>query len=199
MIAIIDYGAGNLRSIQRAMELVGAEVKITSDPQTIRESDRVILPGVGNAAAAMERLRQTGLANAISEVVATGVPLLGICLGMQLLFELQEEGPAIGLGFLSGEVKALPQTHKVPHMGWNLARFRDDSLLAGSTAASFYFVHSYIAYPTDPSDIAAETDYGVRFPSIVARNNIWGFQFHPEKSGEAGIALLRTWLDSPRR
>jgi glutamine amidotransferase len=195
MIAIVDYGAGNLRSIQRAIEAAGAEVTISNDPDEVRASDRIVLPGVGNAAAAMDRLRDSGLAAAITDATKEGTPLLGVCLGMQLLFGPQEEGPTTGLGLLDGEVKALPADHKVPQMGWNVAEFRDGSPLAGQVPAHFYFVHSYIAQPAHDSDIAAETDYGVRFPSIVARDHIWGFQFHPEKSSDDGLALVKTWVD----
>ncbi|MBA3276610.1 MAG: imidazole glycerol phosphate synthase subunit HisH [Chloroflexia bacterium] len=195
MIAIVDYGAGNLRSIQRAIEAAGAETTITADPDEVGAADRVVLPGVGNAAAAMNRLRETGLAEAVTEAAEAGKPVLGVCLGMQLLFGDQEEGPTTGLGLLPGTVRSLPAGHKVPQMGWNLAEFRPGTPMSMMNQAYFYFVHSYIVHPEEETDIAADTDYGVRFPSIVARDAIWGFQFHPEKSGDDGIALVRTWVD----
>ncbi len=194
MIAIVDYGAGNLRSIQRAIAAAGAESTISADLDDIRAASQIVLPGVGNAAAAMQRLRASGLADTITKRAQAGVPLLGVCLGMQLLFGDQEEGPTTGLGLLEGDVRALPNDHKVPQMGWNLAEFTSHSPMAGHQTAYFYFVHSYIAHPTDRADIAAETDYGVRFPSVVARDNVWGFQFHPEKSGDDGLALVKTWI-----
>ena len=194
MIAIVDYGAGNLRSIQRAIEAAGAETVITSDPDAVCAADRVVLPGVGNAAAAMTRLRDSGLADAVTESAEAGKPVLGVCLGMQLLFGDQEEGPTTGLGLLEGDVRALPADRKVPQMGWNRAEFTPESPLAGIAPSYYYFVHSYIAHPADPADVAAETNYGVRFPSVVARDNVWGFQFHPEKSGDDGLALVATWV-----
>ena len=196
MIAIVDYGAGNLRSISRALEANGGEVAITGDPEAIRAADRVVLPGVGNAKAAMERLRTLGIADAINDVAANGTPLLGVCLGMQLLFGDQEEGPTVGLGLLPGAARKLPSDLKIPHMGWNTVAFTRHSPLAKLKAMPFYFVHSYVVHPNDEHDIAAQTDYGVTFPSIVIHNHIWGTQFHPEKSGESGLQLLKTWLDS---
>ncbi len=195
MIAIVDYGAGNLRSIQRALEAAGASTTITGDPDEVESADRVVLPGVGNAAAAMIRLRASGLADAVTRTATSGKPLLGVCLGMQLLYGDQEEGPTTGLGLLGGNVTALPDALKVPQMGWNKAAFRPGSPLEHLAPTYFYFVHSYIVNPTDRAEIAAETDYGVRFPSIVARNNVWGFQFHPEKSGRDGLRLVETWVD----
>ena len=196
MIAVIDYGAGNLRSISRALEAHGADVMTTGEPGAIRSADRVVLPGVGNARAAMERLHQSGIAQAVNDVVQSGKPLLGVCLGMQLLFGAQEEGPTTGLGFLSGDARRLSSDLKIPHMGWNSVTFTEHSHLSERTPASFYFVHSYAVRPTDTHIIAAKTDYGVSFPSIVIRDHIWGVQFHPEKSGENGLQLLKLWLDS---
>ncbi len=195
MIAIVDYGAGNLRSIQRALEAANALTTITGDPGEVVAADRVVLPGVGNAAAAMTRLRTSGLADAVEETARAGKPLLGVCLGMQLLYGEQEEGPTTGLGLLDGNVTALPTTLKVPQMGWNKAAFVPGTPLEDHPTTYFYFVHSYIVNPDDGSEIAAETDYGVRFPSIVAHGNIWGFQFHPEKSGEGGLGLIQKWVD----
>jgi len=195
MIAIIDYGAGNLRSIHRALEAGGAEVVVTSDPDVVRTADRVVLPGVGNAKAAMERLESMGLADAVREVVARRTPLLGICLGMQLLFGDQEEGPTTGLGLLEGDARRLASDHKVPHMGWNTVSFAKGTALADVPDAPFYFVHSYAVRPENPDDVAAVTQYGVEFPSVVIHDTVWGTQFHPEKSGDAGLALLRRWLE----
>lgn len=195
MIAVVDYGAGNLRSITRALEVNGAAIDVTADPRRIRDADRVVLPGVGNAKAAMERLNQAGLAPAIREAVATGTPLLGICLGMQLLFGPQEEGPTTGLGLIPGDVRRLPAGLKVPHVGWNTVTFTGRSPLAGNRPMLLYFVHSYAAHPAEADDIAGITDYRLPFPAIVVHNRIWGMQFHPEKSGWSGLNLLRTWLD----
>lgn len=194
MIAIVDYGAGNLRSISRALEANGAEIEVTSEPDRIRSADRVVLPGVGNARAAMERLDGMGIAGAISDSVAQGKPLLGVCLGMQLLFGSQEEGPTTGLSLLEGEAKRLSAGLKVPHMGWNTVTFTEHSPLRELQPAPFYFVHSYAVLPDNPGDIAGVTDYGVSFPSIVIHDHIWGTQFHPEKSGESGLRLLEAWL-----
>jgi glutamine amidotransferase len=195
MIAIVDYGAGNLRSIQRALTTAGAKSIIASDIDEVRSADRIVLPGVGNAAAAMNRLRESGMAATITEQTQQGTPLLGVCLGMQLLFGEQEEGPTTGLGLLDGKVRALPADHKVPQMGWNKADFQPGNPMSHLESAYYYFVHSYIAQPASASVIAAETDYGVRFPSVVAHENVWGFQFHPEKSGEDGLKLVKTWVD----
>ncbi len=195
MIAIVDYGAGNLRSIQRALEAAGAKARITGDPEEVIAASRVVLPGVGNAAAAMTRLRESGLADAVVRTANSGKPLLGVCLGMQLLYGAQEEGPTTGLGLLDGTVTALPDTLKVPQMGWNKAAFQPGTPLEDVRPTYFYFVHSYFVNPADRGEIAAVTDYGVRFPSIVARENIWGFQFHPEKSGRDGLRLVQSWVD----
>ncbi|HVL26469.1 MAG TPA: imidazole glycerol phosphate synthase subunit HisH [Thermomicrobiales bacterium] len=194
MITIIDYGAGNLRSIQRAIEAGGGEVTITADPDQVRDAERVVLPGVGNARAAMERLNGMGMADAVTESVAEGMPLLGVCLGMQLLFGDQEEGPTTGLGLLAGDARKLPADHKIPHMGWNTVRFAAHTPLSDSPESPFYFVHSYIVNPASEADIAGVTDYGVPFPSIVIHDNVWGTQFHPEKSGDAGLRLIAEWL-----
>lgn len=195
MIAIIDYGAGNLRSIKRALEAAGAEARITGEPTDVLAAERVVLPGVGNAGASMRRLHASGLAEAITAIVGRGTPLLGVCLGMQLLFGHQEEGNTEGLGLLDGEVRLLPPRLKVPHMGWNGARLTQASAL-GETGErrEFYFVHSFYAVPADEEDIAAVTDYGISFPSIVIHDNIWGAQFHPEKSGPAGLDLVQRWV-----
>lgn len=195
MIAIIDYGAGNLRSISRALQSQGAEVVITADPQEILDADRVVLPGVGNAKAAMNQLRSQGLDHTVHEVVAQGTPFFGVCLGMQLLFGEQEEGPTVGLDLVPGSAKLLPVDHKIPHMGWNIVTFRDGTPLSHLCDLTCYFVHSYAVVPEQEADIAATTDYGVTFPSVVIHDRVWGTQFHPEKSGDAGLAILKAWLD----
>ncbi|MDP8908098.1 MAG: imidazole glycerol phosphate synthase subunit HisH [Chloroflexota bacterium] len=201
MIAIIDYGAGNLRSIRRAIEAGGGVVEITADPQRVRGAERVVLPGVGAAGAAMERLVATGMDRAVRETAADGTPLLGLCLGMQLLFDYQEEGDTHGLNLLGGKVRSLPAGRKVPHMGWN--RVQATSASSFNASGYYYFVHSFVVRPERQSDVAATTDYGLTFPSVIIRDNIWGTQFHPEKSGEAGLSLIRAWLaarpDAPAR
>ena len=198
-IAVIDYGAGNLRSIRRALEAAGADVTVSSDGAHVRQADAVVFPGVGAAGAAMDRLHQLGLVDAIGEVVADERPFLGICLGMQLLFEHQEEGDTRGLGLLAGHVRTLSPAVKVPQIGWNRVRWIQEA--AGSDSADeddFYFVHSYIVEPDDPADVVAVTRYGEVFPSIVRHGPVWGTQFHPEKSGPAGLRLIAGWVDEVR-
>jgi glutamine amidotransferase len=195
-VAVIDYGAGNLRSIRRALEAAGAEVTITDDPAQIAAADAVVLPGVGHAGAAMKQLDALGLLPVIDRAVAGGRPFLGVCLGMQLLFGYQEEGAGQGLGLVPGRVRSLRGPVKVPHIGWNRVRLTTTGPLGRRDEADdFYFVHSFIAEPDDPADVAAVTEYGERFPSIVIRGNVWGTQFHPEKSAAAGLALIRAWVD----
>ena len=196
MITIVDYGAGNLRSILRAIESHDVTAEISADPDRIAAADRIVLPGVGNAKAAMEKLNSTGLASAVTEQVQRGTPLLGVCLGMQLLFGDQEEGPTTGLGLLEGRAVRLPESLKIPHMGWNTVTFTDHSPLAGQSPAAFYFVHSYQVEPASADMIAGETDYGHRFCSMVIHENIWGTQFHPEKSQNAGLALIGAWINN---
>jgi glutamine amidotransferase len=198
-IAVIDYGAGNLRSIRRALEAAGAHVTVTSDGGHVRRADAVVFPGVGAAGAAMDRLHQLGLIEAIGEIVAEKRPFLGICLGMQLLFEHQEEGDTRGLGLLNGRVRTLSPAVKVPQIGWNRVRWIQEG--GGCHPADeddFYFVHSYIVEPSDPADVVAVTRYGEVFPSIVRHGSVWGTQFHPEKSGLAGLKLIADWVDEVR-
>ena len=195
-IAVIDYGAGNLRSIRRALEAAGAHVTITSESGQVRQADAVVFPGVGAAGAAMDRLHQLGLVDVIGEVVTDGRPFLGICLGMQLLFEHQEEGNTRGLGLLQGRVRTLSPGVKVPQIGWNRARWIQEA--AGYHPAEeddFYFVHSYVIEPNDSADVVAITRYGEIFPSIVRHGRVWGTQFHPEKSGPAGLRLIAGWVE----
>ena len=195
MIAVIDYGAGNLRSIRRALEAAGAEVAVTADPAVVATADAVVLPGVGAAGAAMARLRDMGLTEVIADAVERDVPFLGICLGMQLLFEGQEEGDTVGLGLLRGRVRGLTGPVKVPHMGWNRSRVtRTGPLGVAGEERDYYFVHSFITEPDDPGDVAATVHYGETFPSVVQRGNIWGTQFHPEKSSDDGLDLVRAFV-----
>jgi imidazole glycerol-phosphate synthase subunit HisH len=198
-VAVIDYGAGNLRSIRRALEAAGAEVTITSDPAVVHRANAVVFPGVGAAGAAMDRLHELGLVQAIHLAVDEKRPFLGICLGMQLLFDHQEEGNTRGLGLFRGSVRSLPDTVKVPQIGWNRVRWvRDGAGYETAEENDFYFVHSYIAEPEDPEDVVAVTRYGSVFPSVVRHDHVWGTQFHPEKSGPAGLRLVAGWVESVR-
>lgn len=193
MIAIIDYGMGNLRSVQKALEHVGAQAVVTSDLETILGASAVVLPGVGAFGDAMMNLKRLGLVQVIKEVVAQDRPTLGICLGLQLLFEESEErGQHPGLGIFPGRVVRFRVSSWVPHIGWNGIHIqRPSPLLAGIEDGAFaYFVHSYYAEPTDRELVLATTDYEVDFPSVVGRGNLFGIQFHPEKSQEVGLKIL---------
>lgn len=194
MIAIIDYGMGNLRSVQKALEAVGAAAEVTCDPDRVRRAEKVILPGVGAFADAIAELRRTGLGDAFCDAVRAGTPCLGVCLGLQLLFDLSEEdGQHAGLGLIAGRVVRFRDAPglKIPHMGWNTLRVRRPApLLAGlEPSPSVYFVHSYHAQPQDPSVVAAEADYPAPFAAMVWRENLMACQFHPEKSQRAGLAM----------
>ncbi|MHB1361673.1 MAG: imidazole glycerol phosphate synthase subunit HisH [Thermoleophilia bacterium] len=196
MIVIIDYGMGNLRSVEKALEKVGAEVAVSRDPDELRRADRIVLPGVGAFGDAMANLEKRGLVEAIKGEVAAGKPLLGICLGLDLLFEESDEhGRHQGLGLLPGRVELLPTNLKIPHIGWNQINIRKESrLLAGiPDGSAFYFVHSYVVVPGEESDILCETEYGCTFVSAVERGNIAAFQFHPEKSSSLGLTILRNF------
>lgn len=194
MIAIVDYNVGNLPSVQKAFKAVGHEAVITSDPVVIMSADGVVLPGVGAFAAAMQSLIASGLDGTVKEYAATGRPLLGICVGLQLLFEVGEEfGLTPGLGLLQGRVTKLPSTVKLPQIGWNLVEptLPKHPIFEGLTEPYYaYFVHSFAAEGMRPDEVAAETEYGRRFPSVVARKNLIGIQFHPEKSSRAGLQML---------
>ena len=203
-VTMVDYGGSNMRSVQKAFEAVGVAIEVTSDPEVARRAVRLVLPGVGAFRPGMDALRSRGLDGAIVDDVAAGTPLLGICLGMQLLFAVSEEmGRHKGLGLLPGQVVAFvgrPPTAnapglKVPHMGWNRIRHEDQHpLLAGVPNGSYaYFVHSYYCAPANPQDILATTDYGVEFAAIVGRGRLYGIQFHPEKSQRIGLAILRNF------
>jgi glutamine amidotransferase len=196
MIAIIDYGAGNLRSIRRALETNGADTIITSDPDVVRRADAVVLPGVGHAGHAIGEIERRGLAPAIEDSVESGKPFLGICVGMQVLFEHQEEGDTQGFGFLKGNVRAIEGAEKLPHIGWNQVSTGEDD---GLNDDYFYFVHSFVAEPSNPADVAATSSYGEEFAVVVKSGNVWGTQFHPEKSGPAGIDFLGSWVNEVDR
>jgi glutamine amidotransferase len=199
MVTIIDYGSGNLRSVQKALERVGVEARITHDPNVVAESDRIVLPGVGAFGDAIRALRDRGLVEPILAHVRADRPFLGICMGLQLLFESGSEGGHHeGLGILSGEVTRfeLPRGMKIPHMGWNQVSWRTGSAeqTVGREGDHFYFVHSYVARPRDEAVIAATSDYGGPFCAAVARGRLFATQFHPEKSQAAGIDLLRSFM-----
>ncbi len=196
MIAIVDYGMGNLRSVQKALELLGAEAVVTDDPALLDAAQGVILPGVGAFGDAVKNLRTRQLAAPVLRQVEEQKPLLGICLGMQLLFDESEEmGHHQGLGLLPGRVVRFPEGElKVPHIGWNqLHGVRGAPLEGIAPEAYAYFVHSYYVSAEEPSDVLATTEYGVDFASVVARGLIWGAQFHPEKSQEVGLRLLENF------
>ncbi|WZO96408.1 imidazole glycerol phosphate synthase subunit HisH [Isosphaeraceae bacterium EP7] len=194
MIAIIDYGMGNLRSVQKALAAVGAEGTITADPDVVRTAARVILPGVGAFADAIAELRRTGLAEAFTEAVTRGVPCMGVCLGLQLLFDgSDEDGDHKGLGLIPGRIVRFASQPglKIPHMGWNtLDLARPTPLFDGLGAApSVYFVHSYYARPDRPEHVLATSDHGGPFAAAVGRENLLACQFHPEKSQQAGLTM----------
>jgi len=195
VIAIVDYGMGNRRSVEKALEHVGADPRLTADHDTIRDADGIVLPGVGAFPEAMRRLRATGTDELIRERAQAGAPVLGLCLGMQLLFDSSDEHEgAAGLGLLPGRVTAL-QAPRVPHIGWNLVTFERPSPLTEGLgdAAAFYHVHSLAPEPANPDDVVGRGDYGGAFVSIVERGNVMGVQFHPEKSSKDGLALLRNF------
>ncbi len=197
MIAVIDYGAGNIRSIEKALEHVGATVQVTDDPAVVAEARAVVLPGVGSGGAAMARMSERGLDEAIRQATRQGKPFLGICLGMQLLADHHAEGEVNGLGLFRGEVRRIPRGPKIPHMGWNQVT----PLIAGlpifvniPSDAYFYFAHSYYVEPQDQRGVAGVTDYGSPYCSVIATEQVWGTQFHPEKSGAVGLQLLKNFV-----
>lgn len=198
MIAIVDYGIGNLRSVQKAFEHVGAPVRLISSPAEIEGARAIVLPGVGAFGDGMRNLREAGFVEPLYQAVEAGVPLLGICLGMQLLFEESEEmGIHQGLGLLRGRVRRFAVELKVPQIGWNqLFWRRPNPLQAGIPDGAYaYFVHSYYVEPADPDDILAVTEYGIAYASIVGRGNLLGVQFHPEKSQAVGLRILRNFVE----
>ena len=195
MIGIIDYHINNLRSVQKAFEKVGAQSFISDQPNELRKAEKLVLPGVGAFGQAMENLRVLGLIDVLNEHVAAGKPMLGICLGMQLLFTKSYElGEYAGLDFVKGEVKMFPSTLKVPHMGWNQVEVvKQSPLLKSIEEKSFvYFVHSYYVEPKENVTLT-QTEYGFRFTSIIQQDNIFAMQFHPEKSQKAGLQLLKNF------
>jgi imidazole glycerol-phosphate synthase subunit HisH len=202
-VTLIDYGIGNLRSVEKALEAVGARVRRTDDPVAVREAERLVLPGVGAFGSCSAEIRRRGLEEPVRDAVAAGTPLLGVCVGMQLLFDVGEEmGEHRGLGLLPGRVVrfesplAGPRI-KIPHMGWNAVSFtRPSPLTAGMPPEThFYFVHSYHALPEREDDVLGIADYGASFPAIVERENVFGVQFHPEKSQDAGLRILKNFSD----
>lgn len=200
MIAIIDYDAGNIKSVEKALKLLGQEAVVTRDHETILGADRVILPGVGAFGDAMGKLEQFGLDKVIHEVVRKNTPFLGICLGLQLLFESSEESPGVkGLGVLKGEIVRIPESGglKIPHMGWNSLRFpRSGRLFAGLPEEPYvYFVHSYYLRAEDAGIVTAVTEYGTEIHASVESGNVFACQFHPEKSSDTGIQILKNFVE----
>ncbi|MGA1791457.1 MAG: imidazole glycerol phosphate synthase subunit HisH [bacterium] len=196
MIAILDFGLGNLKSIQNGFRYLGHEAIITHDELSIKDADGIILPGVGAFKDGMDRLRKANFVPLIKELLSHGKPILGICLGLQLLFDESEEfGIHKGLGFLKGRVKSFTGPFKIPHMGWNTLHIkREIPLLNGIREGDFfYFVHSFYAESEDEGTVAGETEYGIAFPSVVQQGNLMATQFHPEKSSDAGLRILNNF------
>lgn len=201
MIAIVDYGVGNLFSLNSSLELIGAESIVTSDPQVLRSADKILLPGVGAFEDAARKLRDSGLADLLKELAAEGKPLLGICLGMQLLFEKSYEyGEHEGLGLIPGSVKpirdVIPTDYKIPHIGWNGLHLRGDCPIFNTIREGdcVYFVHSFYATGCEPY-VTATADYGAELTAAVAKGTVYGCQFHPEKSGKVGLSILKAFAD----
>lgn len=202
MIAVIDYEVGNLRSVEKALHFIGCEAKVSSDKEFILNADAVVLPGVGAFADAMQSLGKHGMIEVINKVIESKKPFLGICLGMQLLFDYSEEGgqEVQGLGILRGAIKQLPDNMnlKVPHMGWNSLELKGESLLFKGISKNpyVYFVHSYYLDTDDKDIVIASTNYGINFSVAVQKGSIYATQFHPEKSGEVGLNMLRNFVNS---
>lgn len=200
MIAVINYGAGNLPNVVRALRHVGADLCVTEDPAVVRDAPVVVLPGVGATRDTMESLERLGMASVLPKVIASGRPFLGICVGMQVLFsDSVEFGLHPCLDILGGRVSLLPGGQKVPQIGWNQVEYtpqmRDHALFTDiPNGSDFYFVHSYYCAASDPGVVAATTHYGMDFPSVVIRDNLYAVQFHPEKSGRMGLQLLRNFV-----
>ena len=200
MIAIIDYGAGNLQSVRNALDFIGCPGTITSDPAEILSADGIILPGVGAFGSAMAEMERKGLSETVKSAAKSGKPFIGICAGMQLLFEESEESPDVpGLGVLKGRVLLFPADKglKIPHMGWNSIRTKKESRLLGKLSGSpyMYFVHSYYVKAEDQEIVSALSDYGTTFDAAVEQENLFGCQFHPEKSGTEGISILKRFAE----
>ena len=201
MVAIIDYGVGNLFSLRSSLREIGAEAVVTSDEKVIAEADRIILPGVGAFEDAARKLRESGMADVVKKEAAAGKPMMGICLGMQLMFDVgYEYGVHEGLGLIRGSVRpiadVIPENYKIPHIGWNLLKFKRESPLFKYIKEDdyVYFVHSYYAAECDESVIAV-TEYGAELTAAVANGNVYGCQFHPEKSGEVGMKILKAFME----
>ena len=202
MIAIIDYDAGNIKSVEKALNYLGEEVIITRDHDEIVNSDKVILPGVGAFADAMEKIRHYGLEETIHEVVEKNIPFLGICLGLQLMFESSDEGPGVkGLGLLPGKILRIPKNGdlKIPHMGWNSLKIDPNSrLFKGIPDGNYvYFVHSYYLKAGSEDIVAATTEYGTHIHAAVEKGNLYACQFHPEKSSQTGLKILENFISLP--
>jgi glutamine amidotransferase len=200
MIAVIDYGAGNLHSVKNALDFLGAESTVTDDEAKILSADKVILPGVGAFGDAMKNLCARGLDKSVRRAAEKGTPLLGVCLGLHLLFESSEESPEVnGLGIFKGAVRRIPKADKlkIPHIGWNeIIPAKHSRILSGvGEKAYMYFVHSYYICPEDESIVSAYTDYGNRLPIAVEKENVFATQFHPEKSGTAGLEILKSFIN----
>jgi glutamine amidotransferase len=196
-VAVVDYGAGNLISIRNALQLLGAEAGVAESPEGLEGADVILVPGVGASEAAMGRLRRQGLVEPIVERVNAGTWFVGVCLGLQLLFETSHEDGARMLGLLQGDVAMIEDAPSLPHIGWNRLEIkRRHPVLEGlADGTPAYFVHSYVPVPADPDIVIAETEHGSRFASLVAKDRIIGFQFHPERSGADGIHMLRNTLE----
>jgi glutamine amidotransferase len=195
MITIVDYGAGNLRSIARAFAAIGVDAQVVDTPEQVERAEAVVLPGVGAAGAAMRFLKERGLDEAVRGALRRGLPFLGVCLGMQLLLGSHEEGDVAGLSLLPGRVRRFPGGLLVPQMGWNQVRLlRETPLFAGvPEGAHFYFVHSYYAEPEDAAQVVGQTEYGTPYCSVIEAGSLWGMQFHPEKSSTNGLQVLRNF------
>lgn len=200
MIAIIDYGMGNLKSVVNACHALGCEVVVTADKQIMQDADHLILPGVGAFPDCMENLASQGLIDVIKQEVQSNKPLLGICLGMQVLFEQSDEvRPCMGLGLLKGKIiKMQDDTVKIPHIGWNRLEYKEnDIMLHGLNHPFVYYVHSYFASGYEENDLIAYSDYGsLQIPGAFRKNNLWATQFHPEKSGKDGLTILQNFLET---
>lgn len=200
VIAIIDYDAGNIKSVEKAMAFLGQKAVVTRDEDTIMAADKVILPGVGSFGDAMNKIRQYGLEPVIHQVAEKGIPFLGICLGLQLLFEESEESPGVkGLGILKGRILRIPEQEglKIPHMGWNSLEFpREGRLFRGFTGEPYvYFVHSYYLEAADAQIVTAQTQYSTQIHASVEQDNVFACQFHPEKSSDAGLQILKNFVE----
>lgn len=200
MIGIIDYGAGNIKSVEKALIMLGEKPVVSSEPETILKADKVILPGVGSFGSAMENLNRLGMSDAIREAAHRGTPFLGICLGLQLLFESSEESEGVdGLSVLKGKIVKIPAKDglKIPHMGWNSLKVSKNSRILGHLQDDpyVYFVHSYYLQAEDEKIVSATTEYGVTIHAAVESDNVFATQFHPEKSSDTGLSILRKFLE----